>query len=436
MEEKVSKRKRIIRTTAILLIVAMLVTTLASYLATGATIAEQTQIVDANTAAEDYLAKNTDYVQAGRLDRAKALLGQALSGFREDYNSHQQALSVAIANEKYDKALEEANACLELLEESDPNYLDILTKKGCIEALLGKYEDAKVSFEKVLELNPDMAQAHLLLAELCLESAEVVPATEHLVRYAELTPEDVSQLPVIAELYYGQNKYEKAIEYGEKAVESGAPEDMDLRNAIGLSKLLLGRYSDAIEDLNMGIELGEKEAQENPTKVYAIAPLNETYYYRGLCKLTLASYSEAIADYDQAINTGYETSLAYYNRAVCKLQQEDYQGCYDDMKVVQEKNDEEELVEIARTITDAIDQALAEAQAQADAAAASASQMEGMPGADGTLPVPGADGTIQVPGAADGTAPAVGETVPAPAGPEMPIPSDAPVEVPQGAPVV
>lgn len=367
MEQKVSKRKRIIQETAFLLIVATLVTTLASYLATGVSIAEQTQIVDANTAAEGYLAKNTDYVQASRLDRAKSILGQALSVFQEDYNSHQQALSIAIANEKYDKALEEADACLDLLEESDPNYLDILTKKGCIEALLGRYAEAKISLEKVLELNPDMAQAHLLLAELCLESAEVAPATEHLVRYAELTPEDVSQLPVIAELYYGQKKYEKAIEYGEKSIASGAPEDMDLRNAVGLSKLLLGNYSDAIDDLNKGIELGEKEAQENPYKVYAIAPLNETYYYRGLCKLTLASYAEAIADFDQAINTGYGTSLAYYNRAVCKLQQEDYQGCYDDMKIVQEKNDEAELVEIAKGITDGIDQALAEAQAQAGA---------------------------------------------------------------------
>ena len=367
MEKKVSKRKRIIRATAILLIAATLVTTLASYIAAGVSIAEQTQIVDANTAAEGYLAKNTDYVQASRLDRAKSLLGQALSVFREDYNSHQQALSVAIANEKYDKALEEADACLGFLEETDPDYSDILTKKGCIEALLGRYAEAKITFEKVLELDPDMAQAHLLLAELCLESAEVVPATEHLVRYAELTPEDVSQLPVIAELYYGQKKYEKAIEYGEKAIASGAPEDMDLRNAIGLSRLLLGKYSDAIEDLNKGIELGEKEAQKNPDKEYAIAPLNETYYYRGLCKLTLASYAEAIADYDKAIDTGYGTSLAYYNRAVCKLQQEDYQGCYDDMKVVQEMNDDAEQVEIAKSITDSIDQALAEAPAQADA---------------------------------------------------------------------
>ena len=364
-ESKLTKRE-VIRNIALILVAAILVTSIASYLATGATIAASDQIVDANSAAESYLANNTDYVQQSRVDRAKTLLKNAVSGFSDDYGTHKNAMSVAIANQKYEEALKECNACLELIDDSNQDYQELLTKKGCLEALLGKYPEAVESFNKVIELDDSMAQAHLLLAELYLEQGNVISATEHMVKYSELNPDDNSQLPVICELYYGQNNYSKAIEYGDKAIRSGCIPDMDLYNAIGLSRLLTGDYANAMKDFDKAIELGEKDSAEgNGGRTYAIAQLGETYYYRGLCKLTLEQYDEAIMDYDKAIELGYQTSLAYYNRGVCKLQKEDYYGCYDDMKVVVEKGDEPEITEIAATLVNAIDDAKKEAEANA-----------------------------------------------------------------------
>lgn len=368
-ESKLTKRE-IIRNIALILVVAILVTTIASYLATGASITANAPVVDANSAAENYLAENTEYVQQNRLDRAKALLKNAMSGFSEDYGTRKNSMSIAIANQKYEEALKKCDACLALIDENHQDYLDILTKKGCLEALLGNYSDAVTTFTKVIALDDSMAQAHLLLAELYLEEGDAIAATEQLVRYSELAPDDNSQLAVICELYYGQNNYRKAIEYGEKAIKSGCTPDMDLYNAIGLSRLLTGDYANAMKDINKAIELGEKDVSEgNGGRTYAIAQLGETYYYRGLCELTLEKYEDAIKDYDKAIELGYQTSLAYYNRGVCKLQIEDYYGCYDDMKIVVEKDEEPEITEIASTLVKAIDDAKSEAEADAIARA-------------------------------------------------------------------
>lgn len=362
-ETKKTSKKEVIRNIAFFLALTIFVTSIVSYLTTGATITSSDVILDANTAAESYLAKNTEYVQQNRGDRAKTLLKKVLSGFNEDYNTHYGAMSVAIANQKYEEALEECNACLALIDEGNANYMGMLMKKGCLEALLQKYQDAVATFHSVIRIDETLPQAHLMLAELYLEQGDVIGATSELVSYSGLNPGDSSQLPVISELYYGQGNYQKAIEYGEKALASGVEPDMDLYNAIGLSRLLGGDYEAAVKDIDRAVELGEKEREDGQTlHEHAIAPLGETCYYRGLCKLTLEQYEEAIPDFDRAIELGYKTSLAYYNRGVCRLQTEDYTGSYEDMKIVVENNDEPEITEIAASIIKAIDDAMKEAE--------------------------------------------------------------------------
>ena len=369
---KESKKNHWIRVTAAILIVALLITGLFSRLV-QVSISAQT-VADAASAAGNYLVDNTEYVNMNPIDRAKAVLRNALSNYGDEFNKHYEAASIAIGQEEYEEALEEITACLELIDESNDKYLDLVIKKGCLEALLGKYDEAIESFRLALSIDDSAAQAHLLIAELLLEKNDILGATDHLTRYAELTPEDSSQLPVIAELQYGQSNYAKAIEYGEKAIAKGCDADMDLYNSIALSYLLQGDYEKARKYLDKAVESGEaaKTAAGGAEPAYAISPLSETYYYRGLSKLTLGSFSEAKADYDKSIELGYATSLVYYNRGVCELQEEDYQACYDDMKIVVEIGDEEELVTIAQTIVDAIDSAIEEAQASASQAASAA----------------------------------------------------------------
>ena len=377
MSGKKIKKPEMTRNIAFALALVILCTTIASYMITGSSIQAADHIVDASSAAESYLAKNTDYVQQNRLDRAKARLRDAVAGFRESYETHKNAMSIAIANQKYDEALEECDACLTLIGQSHADYEDILTKKGCLEALLGKYSEAVETLKKVADIDDNKAEVHLLLAELYLEQGDITVATEELVKYSDLNPEDSTQLPVICELYYGKGNYLKAIEYGERALASGAAPDMDLYNAVGLSRLLTGDFAAARQDIDKAIECGEKDLAEGQTaRTYAIAQLGETYYFRGLCELSLEQYDEAITDYDRAIELGYQTSLAYYNRGVCKLQVEDYEGCYEDMKVVAQKGDEPEITEIAETLIQAIDTAKADAQAEAAARTEEAAQAQ------------------------------------------------------------
>ena len=358
MKEVKPKKKYVLRIFVIILVMAIIVTSVATYMASGASIAASNKIIDADSAAESYLAENTDYVQQSRINRAKTVLKNTLTAFKQDLNSHYDAMSIAIAKQKYEDALAECNVCLNMLKDDSDMYVDLLMKRGCLEALLGRYIEATDTFKEIVKRDDNIAQPHLLLAELFLEQGEVENATEHLVRYSELNPDDTSQLGVICELYYGQNNYSKSIEYGQKSLESNQNNDADVYNAIALSELLTGNYDQAIEYLNESLELMKIDAVDAAgEKVYAIASEGETFYYRGLCRLTKEQYEDAVNDFDSAIELGYQTTLTYYNRGVCKLQLQDYDGCYDDFTVVVKNNDADELTDIASEVIKAIDDA-------------------------------------------------------------------------------
>ena len=356
-EKKIISKKAVITAVAIVLVLAMVADVVISALI-KVNITGQ-QVVDSASAAKNYLADNTDYVKMNDADRARTVLKQAIARFGNEFESHYEASSIAIAKEDYETALQETKTCLAMIDHDNIRYGELLNRKGCLEALLDRKDEAEATFRQVTELTDDYPVAHLMLAELSLEKGDAPAATEELVKYAELSPGDVSQLPVIAELYYGQTKYTEAISWGEKALETGCEPDMDLYNTIGLSRILLGDLEAAEKDIDRAVKLGEeKTAKDGVMPQYVIISLPETYYYRGLCALAREDYDAALPDFEKTIEMGNTTALSFYNRGICRLQKEDYAGCLEDMTIVAESDDESGLKETAASIVEALQSAL------------------------------------------------------------------------------
>ena len=112
-------------------------------------------------------------------------------------------------------------------------------------------------------------------------------------------------------------KYSELLAISETKLEElnkTAPDDKEflayIYFAIGCAKYHLGKYQDAIEDLDKAIELDPK--------------LKNAYYGRGDVKYALGNFQDAIEDYNKAIELMTDYAKAYYGRGATNLDLHNY----------------------------------------------------------------------------------------------------------------
>jgi tetratricopeptide (TPR) repeat protein len=72
--------------------------------------------------------------------------------------------------------------------EANPDSPDILYNKGVEAYNKGKMKDAEAALTKAVEVKPDFANAHYLLAMACFNQNKKAAAKEHFEKYLELDP--------------------------------------------------------------------------------------------------------------------------------------------------------------------------------------------------------------------------------------------------------
>ena len=138
------------------------------------------------------------------------------------------------------------------------------------------------------------------------------------------------------ELEQFKNKFSKLVEdekYSEllaisetklEELNKTAPDDKEflayIYFAIGCAKYHLGKYQDAIEDLDKAIELDPK--------------LKNAYYGRGDVKYALGNFQDAIEDYNKTIELKPDYLDAYNNRGVAKANLDNFQEAIEDYNKV------------------------------------------------------------------------------------------------------
>ena len=292
---------------------------------------------DSSSAATNYLVDNTQYVHLSASERAKMVLSQARADYRKSLDGRYEQASIAIAQGENVKALEEIEACLNMISPEHEVYEELRMKQGCLLALEGQEEQARTVFQEVLERNPKNAQAWLLQAQLLLQAGDITGAMEHMKQYLSLEQGDANQLSVMAQLCYGAGAYEEALTYGKRALkllEQGG--DGELYRCMGLAALLVGTAQEAEEYLAKAIGLLEDRG--------------ELFYYRGVCRLAQENIEGALEDFNAAIQGGVNSALAYYNRGVCYLALEDWEALKADLERVVELDEDEELTAIAKEL--------------------------------------------------------------------------------------
>lgn len=230
--------------------------------------------------------KNNDYIRA--LDDLNTALKYFLP---EQADERQQALgmraNVLMAMHKYDQALADLN---ELLGEEAQNY-SLIYERATALYELGRYQEAKSDFNRMLRLNPRSREATLGLARVAVKENNLGTATELADRAVALSPSDP---------------------------------DIYIRRAS--VRTLMGNRAGAVDDYITAISLDPENTpralgelvsisrEDYPAVISGLsaaiakAPKNGMYYFiRAMIAQGHSNYPAAIADYDRIINENLDT---------------------------------------------------------------------------------------------------------------------------------
>jgi tetratricopeptide (TPR) repeat protein len=147
---------------------------------------EVEQSTDENTLYEALLAKGVLLEREGELEKAAEVLEEALAIRPDELSVMRELGNIYAELGQKEKASEYVQKVKQAGGAEDPN---VLYNVGVSHWSSKEFEQAKQQFAKAVELKPDFAEAHLMLAKSQLNTGETQAALEHLKEYLALQPE-------------------------------------------------------------------------------------------------------------------------------------------------------------------------------------------------------------------------------------------------------
>ena len=143
----------------------------------------------------------------------------------------------------------------------------------------GKYDEAIVSFEKVVEKFPDNIEGHYNLGLSYLRKGDVDQAIASFEKAAELNPEALPVFLALGEAYFSKDENEKAMESYQRAIKID-PENPGAHYNLGMVYYKLNKTEEALLSFNRCIELAPENAK--------------AHYQAGLATIKQGDYKRAI----------------------------------------------------------------------------------------------------------------------------------------------
>lgn len=326
MERKKKKRKLWFRLVALFLVLTMIVGYWASALI-DIKIAD-----DASNAAMSYLAANTDYVKQDKSERFLSLV-RSLNPTESLEDCYLDA-SMRIGSARYEEALPYIDKCLGLCSPTQNRdiYLDVLTKKGCLLALLQRNDEAIDALNKALETEPELSDVYLVLAQIYLEENDAQKLEETLKAYLDYYPDDtdirVTYLQTLATL----DKEEEAREQGKIIISTP-----------GISNATKDDAYHVLAILDFGKEDFEAALESLIRIVNSEGTYPDIYYDMGICYMSMGDMDKATDCFTRSIEVGYSKQASLYSRGVSEFSKEkaDYQTALNDLVEAYEYDEED-----------------------------------------------------------------------------------------------
>jgi superkiller protein 3 len=231
---------------------------------------------------------------------------------------------------------------------------------GIAQEGIGSYEEAKESFERAIELNPNHAYSYHGTGSVQHRLGLHKEAKESFERAIELNPNDADSYEGLGAAQYSLGLHDEAMKSSEHAIEVDPNNPHPFYN-LALSQEALGIYHLALENFdtylklenyqipktpaciehaknrvhelkglltntyyyNMGIDYAEKKQYDKAIECYQRAiDLNpkhvNSYCNLGCINYRLGFYREAIENFKSALKIDSEHAASYYNIGLCQ----------------------------------------------------------------------------------------------------------------------
>jgi tetratricopeptide (TPR) repeat protein len=193
----------------------------------------------------------------------------------------------------------EHNNIMKKLTLEQSKLLDVDVKNGFLLHQQGKVEQAKIIYQKALEIDPQNFNALQLLGLVFLEQGDLERSVEFLQQAVQIKPSETICLMNLANAFFKLSQYSKALELYFKSSNI----DPSLSQAfygLGLCYDHLGQWEEAILSYSNAIVL-------RPNFVDALQN-------RGACYEEIKEWQLAIDNYDEVIRLDSTYSKAYSNK--------------------------------------------------------------------------------------------------------------------------
>jgi putative PEP-CTERM system TPR-repeat lipoprotein len=239
-----------------------------------------------------------------KTDLAVAAYTQALSLNPNHFAAHIERAYIEIGTGKFDAAKEDIDAARKIIPSSltvlyvqalsdftqgknaaaleslqkilraAPEHMATILLTGAVDYKMGATKEAEQNLRKFLEKNPDNIYARKLLTSAMIKNGESKDAIGVLSPAMKDAPDDAQLFALAGESYMHVRDFGKATEYFEKASEL-SPKNALLHTSIGLSKLGQGDNADAVNEMELGVNMDAKSPKAAMTLVLTALRLKQ-----------------------------------------------------------------------------------------------------------------------------------------------------------------
>ncbi|MDH5405514.1 MAG: sulfatase-like hydrolase/transferase [Candidatus Aminicenantes bacterium] len=196
---------------------------------------------------------------------------------------------------KIDEALQKMTEVLEV----DPDIMEAQLVLGRLYMLKQDTEKAIAAFKRALEINPQFEFAIFSLALAYKESKQWAEAIAGFRRLTEMDPRDSRAFLHLSDIYIEQKDFDQAIICLKKAIEVQPEPDAAAHSQLGLCYLQNGMLQQAEQELKRALEFNPK--------------ILEAHFNLGLVYKRLARYTEAIEAFKEVIRIKPDFADAYFH---------------------------------------------------------------------------------------------------------------------------
>jgi tetratricopeptide (TPR) repeat protein len=165
-----------------------------------------------------------------------------------------------------------------------------------------RYNQAILSFDRAVALNPDLVDAYLLRGKSYLGEGDPDHALSDFSKVIELRPSDPAAWIVRGAAYLDLSDFRAAIADATHAIQLN-PKDTAGYNLRGAALRKSGDPRKALDDLNQAV---------------ALEPSADNYYQRGATYQLIGEHQLAIADFTRVIDMIPDLGNAFYARAASR----------------------------------------------------------------------------------------------------------------------